>query len=65
MINRLLNIPFTQLIMNLLKLAFVLLLATVIFGSVGTLVYFLFGSVSGYLLGGVVILYLITRHSNT
>ena len=57
--------PFTQLIMNLLKLAFVLLLATVIFGSVGTLVYFLFGSVSGYLLGGVVILYLITRHSNT
>ena len=65
MINKLLNIPFTQLIMNLLKLAFVLLLATVIFGSVGTLVYFLFGSVSGYLLGGVVILYLITRHSNT
>ncbi|MAV29300.1 MAG: hypothetical protein CMF43_05810 [Legionellales bacterium] len=64
MINRLLNIPFTQLIMNLLKLAFVLLLATVIFASVGTLVYFLFGSVSGYLLGGGVILYLITRHSN-
>ena len=65
MINRLLNIPFTQLVMHLLKLAFVLLLATVIFGSVGTLVYFLFGSVSGYLLGGVVILYLITSYSNT